>query len=73
MIHVTVVTYRLPDSGIFLHIIRQRAKLLRKELCEFHYVLPALVWKPVTRLFAIALFQRQITFIHEVEKQDNLL
>ncbi len=57
MIPVTVVTHRLPVSGIFLHVIRQRAKLLRKELCKFHYVLPALVWKPVTRLFACALFQ----------------
>lgn len=62
VIPVTVVTYRLPVSRIFLHIIRHGAKLLRKELGKFHYVLPALVWKPVTRPFAIALFQRQITF-----------
>lgn len=33
MILVTVVTYRLPVSGIFLQVIRQRAELLRKKLC----------------------------------------
>lgn len=33
MIPVTVKTYKLPVSGIFLYVIRQRAKLLGKKLC----------------------------------------
>lgn len=60
MFPVAVVTYRLPVSRIVFHVIRQRTELLRKELGQLHYVLPALVQKPLTRLSALALFQGQI-------------
>lgn len=56
-----------------IHVIGQRARLLRKELWEFPNILPALVWEPLTGFFcSLAGIHGLYTHLFLIRSSDTL-